>query len=227
MSTHTAKHKKGRVILLLLGTALLVILGIKAYSYIKEEIDFYRNETQSERIFRQNVRPWVMGLKNVLKNDMDIDMNLYVNMWDDLTEEQQKEFIVSLNYYHPRIYALDNLNGVIPIVWPEERNYLNGVLKPSAFGNMVLDWSGEAKQILEVYICPNCHGTAKAIDPRWDCTVCEGLGTVCISAGRYDPDSGWQSISVPCNKCPLSTCRVCDGTGYCASEFDRKEGNIR
>ena len=175
-------------------------------------------ETRAERIYREVLTPWITGMRNAADEGMDA-CGMSVEDWDQLTEKEQddfRRFIVYRSYQD--IFPLDITEGTIPVVLFDTIGSLNGVLRIQEDGLLLLEHDEKAKAKLEPYLCKNCGGSGITLVPEESCTDCYGTGTILIKCAKYDPENGWEDVSIPCYSCPHGTCPACNGLRYCPAE---------
>ena len=198
-------------------TILIVLFGSYVNPLIRRSLPPVQ-ETRAERIYRQYIAPWIEDMRTVSKYGDD-PCPLNVEGWSELTEKEQDDFRRFIVYRSSQdIFPMDVTEGMIPVVLYETIGSLNGVLRIKEDGLLILEHDEKAKKMLEPYLCKNCGGTGIALAPRDSCTDCYGTGTITIKCAKYNPETGWEDVNIPCYSCPDDVCPVCHGIRYCPVE---------
>ena len=198
------------------------ILGKDNYQKLRYKMTYqnlrFESESDVDKIYETAVHDWIREINNSLDNNQG-DISEYIDGWDTLTDIQQQAVIdiIKTSETGRRIAkVLDKRDDIIPVAFPQENDYLNGAFHIYEDCTVTLERNDESHIILESYLCPNCNGTGQAIMPQYSCSACKGKGEICIKYGKYNPESGWEDVTIPCDKCPLGTCKLCGGYKYCS-----------
>ena len=195
--------------------------GKKTYQNLRYKLTYqnlrYEKESDGNTIYETAVNEWIRNIKNVV-DIHEGNISEYIDGWDTLTDEQQQaviDMITSSNKWVKIAKVLDKLDDDVPVVFPK-KSYLNGVFHIHEDCSVVLHRNAESQAILESYLCPKCEGSGQMISPRINCSACNGEGVIHIKCAKYDSESGWEDVTIPCDKCPLVSCNLCEGNKYCS-----------
>lgn len=220
------KSTKGHSFLSVVLSIVLVCLGVFGIVYMLVDTSdqktiqtlSYNRKSDADRIYETVVNEWIRNIKNTIDNHQG-NISEYIDGWDTLTNEQQQAVIdmISTSNYRGKIAkVLDKMDNIIPVVFSENFSCLNGTFHINEDTSVVLERNAESQAILEQYLCPKCEGRGKTVSPRSNCTACNGKGMIHIKCAKYDSELGWEDYNMPCDKCPLVSCNLCEGYKYCS-----------